>query len=60
MGDKHNSPRVWNRYANTSHIILKLALSAPAGTFLAPKAKKPNPIPKSAKPRKYFTEAGGL
>ena len=51
---------MWNKYAKTNQIILKLALSAPDGTFLAPKAKNPNPIPKSAKPKKYLTDAGGL
>ena len=60
IGDKHNSPSVWNKYANTTHAILNAAVSAPAGTFLAPKAKNAKPIPSKNNPKKYLTDAGGL
>src|SRR5690606_30979893 len=56
-GERHSSPRVWNRYARISQIMLTLA---PSAMSLDPKASRPKPNPKRINPKLYFMAAEGL
>ena len=59
-GETHNSPRVWNKYANTNQKILTLAVLAPNGIDNDPYERNAKPKPKSINPIENLIGPDGL